>query len=84
MIGLLINKKENEELIYVLKRELDELLFDFNDERISDTVKKSMDERYDILFSLFKRIAPPKECLMYMRKKQGETKRGKIKSKNNG
>jgi hypothetical protein len=67
MLGLLINKKEAEELIYLLKREMDEILYDLKDERIDQIVKISMEERYQILFTLFKRIATPKECLHYMR-----------------
>jgi len=68
MLGLLINKKESEELIYLLKREMDELLYDLKDDRINQVIKHSMEERYDILFSLFKRIAPAKDCLLYTRK----------------
>ncbi|WP_042337647.1 hypothetical protein [Bacillus andreraoultii] len=68
MIGLLVNHKEVEEMMYVLKREMDEILFDFSDERINPAVKKGMEERYQILFTLFKRIAPPKECIPYIRK----------------
>ncbi|NCU18130.1 hypothetical protein [Pallidibacillus pasinlerensis] len=68
MIGIMINKKEAEELIYLLKREMDELLMDFSDERINVVVKYAMEERYHLLFSLFKRIAPPNECIPYIRK----------------
>ncbi|MBM4764883.1 hypothetical protein [Bacillus sp. B15-48] len=66
MIGLLINQKEKKELEYLIKREMDEILFDLKDERIDHLVKRSMKERYKILFSLFKRVAPPSECLRYM------------------
>lgn len=66
MIGILINEKETKELEYLVKREMDEILFDLKDERIDHIVKRSMKERYKILFSLFKRVAPPKECLKYM------------------
>ena len=68
MIGLLVDDKEKEELIYLLKREMDELLFDLYDERINHYVKTGMEERYDILYSLFKRIASPNDCLRYMKK----------------
>ncbi|MCU9595908.1 hypothetical protein OEV82_16040 [Caldibacillus thermolactis] len=68
MLGLMINEKEAEELIYMLKREMDELLMDFADERINVVVKYAMEERYHLLFSLFKRIAPPNECIPYIRK----------------
>lgn len=77
MIGLLINKKEIEELTYMLKREMDELLFDLQDERIHPIVKRGMVERYDILFSLFKRIASPNECMFYMRKHNIKSKEEK-------
>lgn len=68
MLGILINQKEAEELSYMLRREMDELLMDFSDTRIHALVKKEMEERYQILFSLFKRIASPKECIPYIRK----------------
>lgn len=74
MLGLLINSQEKEELLYLLKREMEELLFDFEDERIDSRIKHSMEERYGIIFSLFKRIASGEECIKYMRKnKKGGT-----------
>jgi hypothetical protein len=66
MLGVLINEKELKELEYLIKREMDEILFDLKDERIDHIVKRSMRERYQILFSLFKRVASPTECLKYM------------------
>jgi len=66
MLGFLINEKESKELEYLIKREMDEILFDLKDERIDHVVKRSMKERYKILFSLFKRVAPPAECMKYM------------------
>lgn len=68
MIGLIINQKEVDEIIYLLKREMDELLFDLKDDRISHTLKKGMDERYDILYNIFKRMASPQDCLLYLKK----------------
>ncbi|PLT31370.1 hypothetical protein [Peribacillus deserti] len=67
MLGMLINEKEIREIEYLIKREMDEILFDLTDTRIEHIVKRSMEERYQILFSLFKRIADPKDCLLYMR-----------------
>ena len=67
MLGLLINQKEIKEMEYLIKREMDEILFDLKDARIDHIVKRSMEERYKILFSLFKRVAPPKECITYTR-----------------
>jgi hypothetical protein len=67
MLGLLINEKEVKEIEYLIKREMDEILFDLRDDRIDQVVKRAMEERYKILFSLFKRVAPAKECLKYTR-----------------
>lgn len=67
MLGLLINEKEVKEIEYLIKREMDEILFDLKDDRIDQIVKIAMEERYKILFSLFKRVAPAKECLKYTR-----------------
>jgi len=75
MIGLLINEREIKEMEYLIKREMDEILFDLKDGRIDHIVKRAMEERYKILFTLFRRVASPNECLKYMRKdKQGRKK----------
>ena len=58
MLGLMVNEMEQKELEYVIKRELDEILFDLQDDRLDPLVKRAMDERYKVLFNLFKRIAP--------------------------
>lgn len=70
MLGLLINELEREEIEYLIKREMDELLFDLDDHRIDHMVKRAMQERYELLFELFKRIASHKECLKYMPRKK--------------
>jgi hypothetical protein len=67
MIGLLVNNKEVKELEYLLKREMEEILLDVGDSRIDHIVKHAMEERYKILFQLFKRIATPSECTKYVR-----------------
>ncbi|WP_078382520.1 hypothetical protein [Sutcliffiella halmapala] len=67
MIGMLFNNKEVKELEYLLKRELEELLHDFEDKRIDRIVKHAMEERYKILYNIFKRVAPPTECIKYIR-----------------
>lgn len=76
MIGMMISGKEESEIRYLIKREMDEILFDLKDERIEHVVKRAMEERYKILFSLFKRVAPPIECFRYMPSKQKQAKRG--------
>lgn len=69
MIGFLVNQKEMKELEYLIKREMEELLLDFQDSRIDSIIKRTMEERYDILFKLYKRVAPPTDCAMYIRTK---------------
>lgn len=70
MLGLLMNELEREEIEYLIKREMDELLFDLNDHRIDHMVKRAMQERHELLFELFKRIASHNECLKYMPRKK--------------
>lgn len=67
MLGLLISEKEVKEMQYLIKREMDEILFDLKDNRIDHIVKRAMEERYKILFALFKRVASTNECLKYTR-----------------
>ncbi|PLS15582.1 hypothetical protein CVD28_22245 [Bacillus sp. M6-12] len=69
MLGFMISGIEQKEIEYLLKRELDEILFDLMDERIDQVVKRAMEERYKILFNILKRVASPKECFKYMRTK---------------
>ena len=61
---------------------MDEILYDLRDERINYRVKKEMEERYKHLFTLFKRVAPPIECMKYMLTHQKSLKKGN-KSKQN-
>ncbi|MCQ6276389.1 hypothetical protein JMM81_15850 [Bacillus sp. V3B] len=70
MIAMLLNEVEKREMQYLLKREMDEILFDLKDERIDIMVKGEMEERYKHLFTLFKRVASPSDCMKYMRKNQ--------------
>ncbi|UII56116.1 hypothetical protein LS684_00935 [Cytobacillus spongiae] len=74
MLGMLINEREMKEIQYLIKREMDEILFDMGDERIDHIVKRAMNERYGILFNLFKRVATPNECLKYMKLKHPKEK----------
>jgi hypothetical protein len=76
MLGMLINEKEIKEIQYLIKREMDEILFDLRDDRIDHIVKRAMEERYKILFTLFKRVASPTDCLKYMRKKGKKAYKG--------
>ncbi|WP_066301405.1 hypothetical protein [Bacillus sp. FJAT-29937] len=76
MLGILINDREQKEMQYLIKREMDEILFDLNDERIDHIVKRAMEERYKILFSLFKRVASPGDILRYTRNNQWKEQKG--------
>ena len=66
MLGLLINEMEQKEIEYLIKRELEELLFDLDDHRIDAMMKRAMRERYHSLFQLLLRVASKEECLQYM------------------
>lgn len=74
MLGLLINDKEKMELEYLLKREMDEILFDLQDDRIDHLVKRAINEKYNILFRLFKRVSTEEQILMYMKGKTNLSK----------
>lgn len=67
MQGGLFLEKEIEELKYLIKKELEELLLDIEEPRISQVVKKAMEERYQILFKLLLRFSSPIECQKYMK-----------------
>ncbi|OIJ15489.1 hypothetical protein BKP35_00395 [Anaerobacillus arseniciselenatis] len=69
MLGVMLNYKESQEIEYMLKRELEELLLDLTDSRIDGIVKRAMEERYKIIFGLYKRFASPNECYKYIRNK---------------
>ncbi len=68
-MGLLVNDREQREIEYLIKRELEELLMDLEDPRIDYTVKQSMVDRYHVLFQLFRRVASEQECTKYLLKK---------------
>lgn len=70
MLGIIMTIQEQKEIEYLLKREMDELLFEFKDERIEGIVKRAMEERYQILFRLFLKVAAPETCMKYMRTKR--------------
>lgn len=67
MLGLILTNKESQEIEYLLKRELEELLLDLSDSRIDGIVKRAMEERYQIIFKLYKRFTTQKEYIKYVR-----------------
>ena len=70
MFGILLSEIEKQEIEYLVKRELDELLYDFGDKRIEGVVKRAMEERYRILFKLFSKVASPSTCSRYARSRK--------------
>ncbi|WP_440897055.1 hypothetical protein ACS127_03455 [Amphibacillus sp. Q70] len=68
MFGIVINEKELSELEYMIKKEMDELIFDLEDTRIDIVVKKAMYNRYQTLFQLFRRVAKEQDVLKYIPK----------------
>lgn len=63
-----MNDRDQKEIEYLLKRELEELLMDLEDERVDLLVKQTLRERYKVLFNILKRIATSEECLRYILK----------------
>ncbi|GAA3411880.1 hypothetical protein ACFFNY_34520 [Paenibacillus hodogayensis] len=67
MLGFLFNQRECKELGYVLRKELDEMLFDLKDHRLEGDVKKAIESRYKIVFRMYARLASPKDLSRYAR-----------------
>lgn len=67
MLGFLFNDRECKELDYVLRKELDEMLFDINDKRLDEEIKAAIEARYRTVFRMYARVATPKEISKYAR-----------------
>ncbi|MWV47411.1 hypothetical protein GRF59_27880 [Paenibacillus sp. HJL G12] len=67
MLGMLFNDKECKELDYVLRKELDEMLFDLSDQRLDLEVRNAIASRYRTVFRMYARFAPHKELSKYAR-----------------
>lgn len=67
VLGAVFSDEEVLELVYVLKREMEELLLDLEDERLAGLAQRSMEERYHTIFHMFTRFATPAECSRYVR-----------------
>ncbi|MBB5174944.1 hypothetical protein [Texcoconibacillus texcoconensis] len=67
MMGVLFQDKELEEVKHLLNRELEELLLDLSDSRIDGIVKRAMEERYQLIFKMYKRFASHEEVMKYVR-----------------
>ena len=66
MIGLLINQEEQREIEYLIKQELEEILFELEDKRIDQAIHQSLKNRYQTLFQLLRRFGNPQDCIKYM------------------
>lgn len=49
----------------MLRKELDEMLFDLNDHRIDVNMKHAIKARYKVIFRMYARLASPKELSKY-------------------
>ncbi|WP_145950230.1 hypothetical protein [Paenibacillus sp. Y412MC10] len=67
MLGMLFNEKECKELDYVLRKELDEMLFDLSDQRLDQDIRNAIANRYKTVFRMYARFAPQKELSKYVR-----------------
>ncbi|TSB44822.1 hypothetical protein [Alkalicoccobacillus porphyridii] len=65
MLGMMLTTKEAREVEYMLKREMEEILLDLSDPRIDQVVKNVMDEKYEILYGLYKRFGTPRDQMKY-------------------
>ncbi|MFC0235958.1 MULTISPECIES: hypothetical protein [Fictibacillus] len=70
LVGMLLNHQELSEFEYVLKKEMEELRVDLEDNKIDAIVKTVLEERYQIIYRLFCRFAKPSDCRRYLRRKQ--------------
>jgi hypothetical protein len=69
LVGMLLNHQELHEFEYVLKKEMEELMYDLEDHKIDSIVKSVLEERYQIIYRLFCRFAKPADRRKYLRKK---------------
>lgn len=70
MLGLIFNDRECKEMEYLLRKELDEMLLDLSDTRLDSTLRKVIDDRYQIIFRMFSRFGTPKDLSKYIRNKK--------------
>ena len=70
MLGFLFNEKESNELQYMIKKELEEMLLDLGDKRIDGALRKAIEDRYQVVFRMYTRFGSTKELSKYARNKQ--------------
>lgn len=66
MLGLIIHENERREIEYMVKRELEEVLMDLEDQRLDPFVKQALKGRYRVLFNILRRVATGGECSKYI------------------
>ena len=66
MQGLIITEAEMKELEYLVKREMEEILFDSEDPRIDDRIKEALQTRYQTLFQLLKQVGTEQDMMRYL------------------
>lgn len=62
---MLFNDRECKELDYILRKELDEMLFDLQDPRMDREMKTAIESRYKVIFRMYARLASPKDLSRY-------------------
>ncbi|MDO3412930.1 hypothetical protein QWJ34_24415 [Saccharibacillus sp. CPCC 101409] len=75
MLGMMFNEMECKEFGYVLRKELDEMLFDLGDKRLDQDMRIAISKRYQTIFQMYARVAPSKELSKYVRDKRSTGER---------
>ncbi|NBI30391.1 hypothetical protein [Chengkuizengella marina] len=65
MLGILLNDRETQEIDYLLRKELDEMLMDLKDMKLDKQMKTAIEARYKIIFRMYARLASPKQLSKY-------------------
>jgi hypothetical protein len=70
MMGFLFSERDCAEIKYLIRKELEEVLFDLGDYRMEEVVREAMEQRYQVLFKLYARFVSSKELTKYIRNKK--------------
>ncbi|MDP5276922.1 hypothetical protein [Chengkuizengella axinellae] len=65
MLGILFNDRETQEIDYLLRKELDEMLLDLRDMKLDRQMKAAIEARYKVIFRMYARLASPKQLSKY-------------------
>ena len=68
MLGVLFKDEEVREIGYLLKKELEALNLEMADDEMSYIVRQVMEERYQLLFKIMRRVVPVEQCVKYLRR----------------